>query len=405
MALRISFLILLISMTSLCAAQFKKSARTFHEEAEEALSKKQLSQAQNFLDECLRIDPYFYDAYYTRALLREQLGELDGALTDYNIYLELKPDHTEALFSRAVLRYQQGQYELAKSDFIKLLALPPGETTTVFFQQDAFAPSASKIFTTQGSNKAYLFNYLALTETKLHNYGAAIPALDSAIRLNPEDADQLVNRGLAKEGNQDNKGAMIDYQLALTMNPEHGLARHNLGVLTSRNGLAEDSERLLYESIDQNPDLPYSHAQLGYTEYNRGDFKGALDEYDRALRIDSTEVEYLINRGLTKQKLYDYVGSVADFTKAISLKPDFEKAWFNRGNVLTKLNRFEEAIEDYSLAIFYDPAYAAAYYNRALGKNKLGMNKDACEDLVKAAALEMVVNAKVKAMICKEDSH
>ena len=154
---------------------------------------------------------------------------------------------------------------------------------------------------------------------------------------------------------------------------------------------AEDSERLLNESIDQNPDLPYSYAQLGYTKYNRGDFKGALEEYNKALRIDPNEVEYLLNRGLAKHKLNDYAGAIADFTKAISLKADFEKAWFNRGNVLTKLNRCEEAIEDYSLAIFYDPGYAAAYYNRALGKNKLGMNKEACEDLRMAASLEMEV--------------
>ena len=391
---------LLLFATIPAWSQSNKSARMLHKEAEGALAKKQLSKALSILNECLRTDPYFYDAYYTRGLVREQLAEFDGALTDYNIYVERMPDHTEALFSRATLRYKRGQYELAKVDFIKLIGLPPGETTTVFFQQEQFAPAATRIFTTQGSNKAYIFNYLGLTETKLKNYEAAIKALDSAIALNPKDADQLVNRGLAKENNQDLNGAIADYKLALAINPEHSLARHNLGALSGTQGSGEDSEKLLIESIEQNPNLPYPHAQLAYHKFNRGDFKGALEEYNLAINIDSTDANYLLNRGLVKEKLKDYEGSITDFTKAISLKPDYESAWFNRGNVFTKLNGLEEAIEDYSMAIFYNPKYTAAYYNRALNRNKLGITKEACEDLRKAEGLGMSIKKSVELKIC-----
>ena len=394
--------LLFLIATSPALSQSNKSARILHIEAEEALAKKKLNKALGILDECLKVDPYFYEAYYTRGLVREQLAEFDGALTDYNIYVERMPEHTEALFSRATLRYKRGQYELAKADFIKLLSLPPGETTTVFFQQDQFATSATKIFTTQGSSKAYIFNYLGLTETKLKNYEAAIKALDSAIALNPKDADQLVNRGLAKETSLDKDGAIADYQLALVINPEHSLARHNLGALTGTLGSAEDSEKLLIESIERNPELPYPYAQLAYQRFNKGDFKGALEEYNLAINIDSSDVNYLLNRGLVKEKLKDYEGSINDFTKAISLKPDYESAWFNRGNVFTKLNGLEEAIEDYSMAIFYNPRYAAAYYNRALNRNKLGITKEACEDLRMAEEFGQVISTKLKSKICKE---
>lgn len=403
MASKISSVVLLFALfVSSAQAQLKKSARMSHEEAEEALAKRNPSKALEILGECLRTDPYFYDAYYTRGLVREQLSEYDGALTDYNIYLELKPEHTEALFSRAVLRFKRGQYELAKSDFIKLIKLPPGETTTVFFQQDAFASSTTRIFTTQGSDKAYLLNYLGLIETKLKNYIVAIKLLDSAIGLHPNNADHIVNRGLAKESNKDLKGAMADYQLALLINSDHSLARHNLGVLMAIHGSSEDSEKLLIESIERNPNLPYPRAQLAYHKFNRGDFNGALNQYDQAIRIDSADADYWLNRGRVKEKLKDFEGSLHDFTKAISLKSDLENAWFNRGNTLTKLNRLDEAIEDYSLAIFYHPQYAAAYYNRALDKNKLGMIKEACEDLRKAEELGMSVKKSLLVKICKE---
>ena len=395
-------LILLITLNSVLA-QSNKSARTLHIAAEEALAKKQFIRSLEILNECLRSNPYFFDAYYTRGMVREQLNEAEEALTDYNIYLERMPEHTEALFSRATLRYELGQYELAKADFIKLLDLPIGETTTVFFQQDQYSPTTTKIFTTQGSNMAYILNYIGLTETKLKNYEAAIKVLDSAISLNPKDADQLVNRGLAKENNQDKAGAIEDYRLALVINLEHGLARHNLAALGLQ-GSNEDSQRLLAESIERNPGLPYAHAQLAFSKFSTGDFKGALEEYNLAIKIDSTDVNYLFNRGLVKEKLKDYEGSLNDFTKAISLKQDYESAWLNRGNILTKLNLLEDAIEDYSMAIFYNPRYAAAYYNRALNRNKLGLAKEACEDLRKAEGLGQPVGIKVKSTICKESN-
>jgi len=391
-------------MASSTLAQSSKGVRVLHQEAEEALSKKQLIRSLEILNECLRVNPYFYDAYYTRGLVREQLTQFDEALTDYNIYLERMPEHAEALFSRATLRYKLGQYELAKADFIKVLGLSNGETTTVFFQQDQYSPSTTKIFTTQGSNKAYILNYIGLTETKLKNYETAIEVLDSAISLNPKDADQFVNRGLAKENNQDKVGAIEDYHLALAINPEHGLAQHNLVALNGMQGTTEDSQKLLVESIERNPGLPYAHAQLAFSKFSAGDFIGALEEYDLAIDIDSTDVNYLLNRGLVKEKLKDYKGSITDFTKAISLKPDYESAWFNRGNVFTKIEGLEEAIEDYSMAIFYNPNYAAAYYNRALNRNKLGLNKEACEDLRKAEAFGQPVGVKVKSTICKESN-
>lgn len=402
--LRSIYFITLFLLTALgsALAQSNKSARSLHQEAEEALSKKQFIKSLEALNQCLRSSPYFYEAYYTRGLVREQLTKFEEALTDYNIYLESMPDHAEALFSRATLRYKLGQYELAKADFIRLLGLPSGETTTVFFQQDQYSSATTKIFTTQGSNMAYILNYIGLTETKLRNYEAAIEALDSAISLNPKDADQFVNRGLAKENNQDKVGAIEDYRLALAINPEHGLAQHNLVALNGIQGSTEDSQKLLVESIERNPGLPYAHAQLAFSKFSAGDFKGALEEYDLAIEIDSTDVNYLFNRGLVREKMKDYEGSIDDFTKAIALKQDYESAWLNRGNVLTKINLLEEAIDDYSMAIFYNPRYATAYYNRALNKKKLGLAKEACEDLRKAEEFGMIVKKSVQDKICKD---
>lgn len=372
----------------------------YYERGEEALQRHEFATALAFFHDCLQKDPYYYDAYYSQGLVKEQLQDLKGALTDYNIYLEKKPQHTEALFSRGVLRYKLEMYDLARQDFEKLLQLPPGETTTIFFQVDAFGQGANKVFITQGSGKAYLYNYLGLCQTRLGQLQNAVTAFDKAIELNPNDPDLFVNRGLAKEGMNDLTSAVTDYQAALARNPDHGLARHNLGVLAARQGLDATSEKFLTEAIEKSPGLPYPHAQRGFARFERKDYAGALQDYNEAVRLDSSDVDYVINRGVVKEKLRDLNGALADFSKAATMAPNAANAWFHRGNVLSKLNRLPEAIEDYTLAIFYDASYAAAYYNRALAQNRTGQKKEACNDLMKAKDLGMKVEPKVETRIC-----
>ncbi len=65
--------------------------------------------------------------------VHDHFDSLNKALTDYNIYLEYRPDHHEALLGRAQVRLRLNQYELAKGDLLKMLDLPLGETTAIFF--------------------------------------------------------------------------------------------------------------------------------------------------------------------------------------------------------------------------------------------------------------------------------
>jgi tetratricopeptide (TPR) repeat protein len=129
--------LLLVGMTLNLFAQTETRPRNsshYYEKGEEALRSKSYKTALAHFNECLRLSPYFMDAYYSRAMAREGLGDKQGALTDYNIYLESKPEDKEALFSRAVSRYDYGQWAVAKEDFLKLLSLPEGgETNTVYF--------------------------------------------------------------------------------------------------------------------------------------------------------------------------------------------------------------------------------------------------------------------------------
>lgn len=365
----------------------RRSASFYYRVGEVQLEKHQWIEARQSFDDCLREDPLYADAYYSRAIVHEHFDSLSRALTDYNIYLEFRPDHHEALFSRAQLRMRLNQDELAKADLLKLLHLPPGETTAVFFRQDVYTGAVDQIFTSKGADQSYIFNALGMVDMKIGSYDEAIKYFDSALYASPNDADVLVNRGTAKEKKLDTLEAIADYRRALISNPQHGVAKHNLGVISKGKNMTGVESDLLNEAIKDNPKMPFAYAERGYTHLQKGEYAKALEDYDKAISLDVTQPEYFLNRGLVKEKLKDQNGAYSDYTAAIRLQNDFEKAWLNRGNLLARLGRLKEAVEDYSVAITHSPEYAAAFYNRAMALNRLQQRDLACKDLQSAEKL------------------
>jgi tetratricopeptide (TPR) repeat protein len=352
------------------------------------------------LDACIVRDPGQTEAFSLRATVREHFNMDEEALTDYNVYLELRPQNTEALFARAQLQFRLGKFAAAKEDFIKLTYLPQTETNTVFFQTDAYGGGTNKIFTTQGAEKAYLFNYIGLTEVRLGNPTKAIEWYDSALRTIQSDPDIFVNRGIAREQTKDLNGALLDFRRALQLNPSHALAKQHMGAL-AKGSHPDSSASLLDAAIRDNPNMPFAYAERGFDRLQNGQYRGALDDYNQAIRLNPHEEEYFLNRGLIKERLKDGDGAYRDYTRAIALKNNFDKAWLNRGNLLAKAGRLSEAIEDYTVAITYNASYSPAYYNRAIARGRLRQDAEACQDLQMAEKLGHEIPAKVKRQICR----
>jgi tetratricopeptide (TPR) repeat protein len=400
---RLPLIAIFLLIIGFAFAQSKpKKDYVLYEQAESAHNDGDLNKARTLLDECLKINPYYYEAYALRGSVREQMKDPDGALVDYSIYLENAPSNLEVLMSRAVLRYKLGLFEQAKHDFLKLLTLPyGGETNTLIYRQSASVGDKNPIMTTNaGYHQSHLLNYLGLTEGKLKNLEGSKRYFDSAIRMEAHEPDYFVNRGLVREALGDST-AYLDYERALRLNSNHTLAKHNLDAFLQKQKNKLTLEERLSKTIEADSTMLYPYLERAQQRYESKFFEGAHDDYTMALEIDSTNVEIWLARGLTREKLKNFKGAFSDYTKAIDLKEDYSKAWLNRGNVLTKLERYDDAIEDYTVAILYRPDYEIAYYNRAMAKAKLKKNAAACTDLSQAESLGMKVDKKVKQKICE----
>jgi len=124
-------------------------------------------------------------------------------------------------------------------------------------------------------------------------------------------------------------------------------------------------------------------------EYKRlGNYRQAIDDYNKAIEIKPNYVDAYINRGVAYKGLGHYKQAIEDLNKAIEIKPDEAKAYSNRGNVYAGLGHYRQAIEDYNKAIEIKPDEAMVYSNRGAIYNSLGHYSQAIEDLNKAIAIK-----------------
>ena len=126
---------------------------------------------------------------------------------------------------------------------------------------------------------------------------------------------------------------------------------------------------------------------LGIEKAEQKDYKGAIEEFNQALRINPDAANTYTSRGFVRYKLGDTQGAIADYNQAIQSDPSYARAYFNRGNIRRKLGDNHKAIADYNQAILLDSKYAAAYNNRGRARHELRDMQGANEDLQKAAEL------------------
>jgi tetratricopeptide (TPR) repeat protein len=123
-------------------------------------------------------------------------------------------------------------------------------------------------------------------------------------------------------------------------------------------------------------------------KYKAGDFKGAISDYEQAIRIDPKSALAYINRGNARYKLGDKQGAISDYEQVIRIDPKYADAYYNRGVVRSALGDKQGAITDYDQAIRIDPKFAKAYNNRGAARYGLGDKQGAIADYEQAIRID-----------------
>lgn len=79
----------------------------------------------------------------------------------------------------------------------------------------------------------------------------------------------------------------------------------------------EDAYNKTNEIIKLKTDVPQAYYYRGNLLYSKGKFKEAMDDYNKAIELDSNYVDAIYNRGLLRKTIFkDNEGSCQDWLKA-----------------------------------------------------------------------------------------
>ncbi len=156
----------------------------------------------------------------------------------------------------------------------------------------------------------------------------------------------------------------------------------------NRNFVWKNSKSLCSDMIKKSPDNAFGYYGLATSKFDDMDYDGAIEEYNKAIKIDSAYVDAYYNRALAEKELEKFGASLADFNKTILLNPKKYVAYSDRGNVKLIIEDTAGALSDYNSALKLNPEYSCAYYNRGNVKlNKIKYN-EALADYTKAVELD-----------------
>lgn len=82
-----------------------------------------ITRAEINLEKAIKINPDYFDARYSLALVKIEKGEFKSALEHLNYVLNLEPRNVSALFARARVYYELGELVKARDDYTKLLEI------------------------------------------------------------------------------------------------------------------------------------------------------------------------------------------------------------------------------------------------------------------------------------------
>lgn len=126
------------------------------------------------------------------------------------------------------------------------------------------------------------------------------------------------------------------------------------------------------------------HLQNGIAKHKQQDFKGAIKDYDKAIKEDKTNKDAYFNRGNCELAIKDFKNAMEDFKITIELDPKFVKAFYSRASVFVSQKQYEEALPDLDKTIDLDPTTPNALTLRGQIRAQIGNKKGACEDFNQA---------------------
>jgi tetratricopeptide (TPR) repeat protein len=237
-------------------------------------------------DRAIEANPRYADAYIGRGFAKYKLGERSPALTDFNTAIALNPKLARAYVNRANMRLESKDWKYAIMDYDKAIGLGPRFANEI---------DASSV-------EAYIGRGVA-RESWFNSPVGGMVDLNMALIIDPRSLRAYRHRADARLSNLEFKGAIADYDKALSLSKVKSASDY-----TGR-GLAKSGLK---------------------------DYAGAIADYNISLGIDPNRAKTYYDRGISKYELNDKIGAIKDLQQAYKLLVAKEKGKSSEANKIIR---------------------------------------------------------------------
>lgn len=136
------------------------------------------------------------------------------------------------------------------------------------------------------------------------------------------------------------------------------------------------------------PDNALAYQVSGMLNSNTGNWKQAIDDFNRAVEIEPEAAMLYNSRGSVYLAQQQWDNAINDFTHAIELDPQLVRAYYNRGVALYGQGNLDDAVDEYTRVIEMNPEFANAYYNRAIIYYEQGRIEEAIADYTRIIEID-----------------
>lgn len=337
--------------------------------ATKAESEGRPADAINYYSQALSRDPNNGSLYGNRARVKEGLGDLKGALLDFNRAVDLFPSSWQVFALRGSLRSELGDHQGAQNDFNRSLRLRPDYYRAEAWKMRDFIRSG------RGADA------VRVGETSM---AGVSPDSQQALVVGSELVRAYANQGKEAEA------LALARRLFEAQPGQSLLALQVSQVYINLLDQPDEGLRFLRKSFPRfagNPGFVY---QLSIAELDYGNPKVAVRLLERLARSNPEDASLHRYLCYALQKDRKPNEAIPSCMASLHLEPKSPYTHRYLGLAFSDLNRHREAVDQSSKSLEYaEQKSAIDFLNRAESQWKLGNRTAACDDYKKALGPEL----------------
>jgi tetratricopeptide (TPR) repeat protein len=204
-------------------------------------------------------------------------------------------------------------------------------------------------------------------------YRKALPLLDEAIRLKPQDFNLHFLQGVCHDYNRQHDKAIACFRTCIALRPKFHGAYYNRGLSYARQGNPQSAVDDFDQVVRMNPDFVETYAQRAMALLELKKYAEAIGDLTEAIDRGDTQTRLYFLRATARAKAGDPEGAKKDLDEGLRRKPTDEHSWIARGIAYLESIKPAEpkrALSDFEEARKLNPRSLPALQNKAhvLGK-------------------------------------